>query len=70
VVAAVWPLQPTLSWCVSSMTTNDDQCRRSSFGCHVAAGDVTPVSDVKKRTGGGDVSAHLAFHVNRRGEGE
>ena len=23
-------------------TTNDDQCRRSSFGCHVAISDVAP----------------------------
>jgi len=34
--------------CVSSMMTNDDQYCHSSFGCQVAAGDMTPVSDVKK----------------------
>ena len=34
-------------WSESAMThqtetTNDDQCRRSSFGCHVAISDVAP----------------------------
>jgi len=45
--------RPLWSWCViGSMTMNNDQCRRSSFGCHVAVGDVVPDSDVKKWTGG------------------
>jgi len=40
------------SVCVSLMTMNDDQCRCSSFGCHVTIGDVAPDSDLKKQTGG------------------
>ena len=37
---------------IGSMTMNDDQCRHSSFGCHVAIGGLVPDSDVKKWTGG------------------
>jgi hypothetical protein len=32
--------------------TNDDQCHRSSFGCHVAVGDVAPAIGVRKEIGG------------------
>jgi len=41
------------------MMTNDDQCRHSLFGCHIADGDVAPDSDVKNELGGGDVNTHL-----------
>jgi len=35
---------------VHSITANDDQCYRLSFGCHVAVSDVAPDSNVKKCT--------------------
>ena len=51
-------------------TMNDDQCRRSSFGCHVADGDMAPDS-VRKRlfgfVGGRWRSWAVAFVVPRCG---
>jgi len=39
---------------------NDDQYHCLSFGCHVAVGDVAPVSELKKMDWGeGDVNTHL-----------
>ena len=51
--------------------TNDDQCRRSSFGCHVADGNVAPDSVRERSFGfvgvrGRSLSLYLVVGVGRR----
>jgi len=44
------------------MTTNNDQCHHSLFGCHVAVSNVAPGFCVKWMIGRGEVSLLTVAH--------